>query len=324
MAKHEELKLKRFPIDDHDFSNKIICLIGTRGSGKSYTMRELIKKIIETNMPFGAVFSRSERANKYFNKFVDDLYIFYEANESKLKSIINRGMEITGIIEGTRKYARELFYQRSSDIEIAQLKEAIDKDDKDIEDKLLLTKLSEFWVTLDESQKENLIPLIYIDPRALIIYDDCLYDKGVFKNDSMVELFMNGRHYKLTFIFAMQSPKGITPDLRNNIDYIFLFEGCDVKKTHEAYLSDKLSFKQLSAIMRKVKDYKAIVIHRTSHKELKDSIWWYKADTQPPNIHFGSQLAHDYHDIYYHDTFNGFNTFSTEIENKKDLLEVEY
>ena len=61
-----------------------------------------------------------------------------------------------------------------------------------------------------------------IDPRAFIILDDCLYDKSWVNNKDIRTLFMNGRHYKIMFIITMQYALGIPPNLRTNIDYVFL------------------------------------------------------------------------------------------------------
>ena len=35
-------------------------------------------------------------------------------------------------------------------------------------------------------------------------------------------LFMNGRHWKIILIITMQYPLGIPPNLRTNIDYVFI------------------------------------------------------------------------------------------------------
>ena len=61
-----------------------------------------------------------------------------------------------------------------------------------------------------------------IDPRAFLILDDCLYDNTWAKDKWMRSVFMNGRHYKLLFLLTMQYALGVPPNLRTNIDYIFI------------------------------------------------------------------------------------------------------
>ena len=61
-----------------------------------------------------------------------------------------------------------------------------------------------------------------IDPRAFCILDDCLFDNSWTKDKMMRLLFMNGRHWKIMLIITMQYPLGIPPNLRTNIDYVFI------------------------------------------------------------------------------------------------------
>ena len=61
-----------------------------------------------------------------------------------------------------------------------------------------------------------------IDPRTFVILDDCLYDSSWSKNELMRMIFMNGRHWKIMLIITMQYPLGIPPQLRTNVDYVFI------------------------------------------------------------------------------------------------------
>ena len=71
-----------------------------------------------------------------------------------------------------------------------------------------------------------------IDPRAFLILDDCLYDQTWIKNPDVRSLFMNGRHYKILFILTTQYALGIPPNLRTNIDYVFILRKlCIEQKT---------------------------------------------------------------------------------------------
>ena len=63
---------------------------------------------------------------------------------------------------------------------------------------------------------------ITTDPRAFLILDDCLYDNTWAKDKFMRSVFMNGRHFKLLFLLTMQYALGIPPNLRTNIDFVFI------------------------------------------------------------------------------------------------------
>ena len=73
-----------------------------------------------------------------------------------------------------------------------------------------------------KSMVENMRSNPNIDPRAFLILDDCLYDNSWIKDKNVRSVFMNGRHYKLLFILTMQYALGIPPNLRTNIDYVFI------------------------------------------------------------------------------------------------------
>jgi len=78
-------------------------------------------------------------------------------------------------------------------------------------------------------RKENDPSYKKVDHRAFLIFDDCLYDAGNWVNDKNIRfIFMNGRHVGITFLITMQYLLGIPPQLRANVDYIFI---CKETKT---------------------------------------------------------------------------------------------
>ena len=52
--------------------------------------------------------------------------------------------------------------------------------------------------------------------------DNCLTDIHVQNDNIIIEIFLNARHYGITSIFTMDSPMYIKPELRENLDYIFI------------------------------------------------------------------------------------------------------
>ena len=77
-----------------------------------------------------------------------------------------------------------------------------------------------------------------IDPRAFVILDDCLYDNTWTKDKNIRALFMNGRHFKIMFLITMQYALGIPPNLRTNVDYVFILREPlynNRKKLYEQY-----------------------------------------------------------------------------------------
>jgi hypothetical protein len=61
-----------------------------------------------------------------------------------------------------------------------------------------------------------------IDRRTFVIMDDCMYDNKWVSDKYIRSLFMNGRHYGILYILALQYVMGIPPVLRGNVDYVFI------------------------------------------------------------------------------------------------------
>lgn len=125
-----------------------------------------------------------------------------------------------------------------------------------------------------------------IDPRAFIVLDDCLYDKGWQNDKNIRQLFMNGRHLKSMVCITMQYPLGVPPVLRTNVDYVFIFRENQVKnreRIYEQYAGMFGSFDAFSQVMNAcTSDYKCLVIdNKTQSNELSDQVFWYKAEARP-------------------------------------------
>ena len=63
---------------------------------------------------------------------------------------------------------------------------------------------------------------VTVDPRLFLLLDDCIYDQSWVKDKNVRSLFMNGRHFKILFIITMQYALGIPPNLRTNVDFVFI------------------------------------------------------------------------------------------------------
>ena len=122
-----------------------------------------------------------------------------------------------------------------------------------------------------------------VDPRAFLIFDDCLYDSAWTKDKNMRRIFMNGRHYKLTFLLTMQFALGIPPNLRTNIDYVFILRENIVsnrKRLYEHYAGMFPTFDMFCTVMDKcTENFECLVIHNGSKSnKIEDQVFWYKAE----------------------------------------------
>ena len=122
-----------------------------------------------------------------------------------------------------------------------------------------------------------------IDPRAFVILDDCLYDASWAKDKMMRLLFMNGRHWKVMLVITMQYPLGIPPNLRTNIDYVFILREpyiANRKRIYENYAGMFPTFESFSQVMDQcTENYECLVINNNSKSnKLNDQIFWYRAE----------------------------------------------
>jgi hypothetical protein len=122
-----------------------------------------------------------------------------------------------------------------------------------------------------------------IDPRAFVILDDCLYDGSWTKDKMMRLLFMNGRHWKIMLVITMQYPLGIPPNLRTNIDYVFILREpyiANRRRIYENYAGMFPTFESFCQVMDQcTENFECLVINNNAKSnKLQDQIFWYKAD----------------------------------------------
>jgi hypothetical protein len=126
-----------------------------------------------------------------------------------------------------------------------------------------------------------------IDSRAFCILDDCLFDSSWTKDKMMRLLFMNGRHWKIMLIITMQYPLGIPPNLRTNIDYVFILREPYIsnrKRIWENYAGMFPTFESFCQVMDQcTENYECLVVNNNAKSnKLQDQIFWYKADPHGP------------------------------------------
>jgi hypothetical protein len=132
-----------------------------------------------------------------------------------------------------------------------------------------------------------------IDPRAFVILDDCLFDNSWTKDKMMRLLFMNGRHWKIMLIITMQYPLGIPPNLRTNIDYVFILREpyiANRKRIYENYAGMFPTFESFCQVMDQcTENYECLVINNNAKSnKLYDQVFWYKAENHQ-NFKLGSK-----------------------------------
>jgi len=147
-----------------------------------------------------------------------------------------------------------------------------------------------------------------VDPRAFLILDDCLYDSSWTKSKWVRSLFMNGRHFKLLFVITMQYALGIPPNLRTNIDYVFILRENIVqnrRRLYESYAGMFPTFEVFCQVMNQcTENYECLVINNNAKSnKLNDQIFWYKAESHPP-FQMGAAVFWEHHTNNYNEQYD--------------------
>ena len=121
-----------------------------------------------------------------------------------------------------------------------------------------------------------------IDPRSFLIMDDCLYDSCWSKDTNIKMLFMNGRHLNVMLVITMQYPLGVPPNLRTNIDYVFILRENLInnrKRIYENYAGMFPNFEVFGTTMDAcTENYECLVINNNAKSNrIEDQVFWYKA-----------------------------------------------
>ena len=109
---------------------------------------------------------------------------------------------------------------------------------------------------------------------------------------------MNGRHYKILFIITMQYALGIPPNLRTNVDFIFILRENFVnnrRRLYEHYAGMFPTFEMFCQVMDQcTEDFECLVINNNAKSnKLEDQVFWYKG-LDHDNFTMGAQEYWDY------------------------------
>lgn len=125
-----------------------------------------------------------------------------------------------------------------------------------------------------------------VDTRAFLILDDCLYDKTWMNEESTRYVFMNGRHIDMATLITMQYPLGVPPNLRTNIDFVFILRETVLnnrKRIYDNYAGMFPTFQMFCQFMDQcTENYECLVIcNGIQSNRLEDQVFWYKASEHP-------------------------------------------
>lgn len=230
-----------------------ICVVASRGSGKSFLVREILYNHRDITT---VVIAPTDRMSEFYNDFIPSSYIFYEYTSEILSKIFKRQMDI---IERNKKRVKE--------------------------GKKLL------------------------DDRLFLIMDDCLASKSSWmKDQNILELLQNGRHYKIYNVIVAQYALSLSVELRSNFDYIFLLGEDFVsnrRRLYEQFCGMFASFDMFQRVFSKVtSNFGCMVVNnRRKGGDIHEKVFWYRAN-KTPNFMIGGEKYIKFHKKYFNPDWN--------------------
>ena len=146
---------------------------------------------------------------------------------------------------------------------------------------------------------------------AFLLLDDCMYDRKFMKDTCIRQCFMNGRHWKIFFMLTMQYCMDLTPDLRANVDYVFILRENVIQnreKLYKAFFGIFPTFDMFNQVMTAcTENYECLVLDNTSKSNrIEDCVFWYKAGVRK-NFRIGSPEIWNFHKKHYNPGYDGTN-----------------
>lgn len=139
---------------------------------------------------------------------------------------------------------------------------------------------------------------------TIVVMDDVAHlSKQWTKDQCIKDVFFNGRHYNIFLVFAMQYAREVPPNIRTNIDYVFMFNDFCRKnrqKLYEDYCGFCQDFKSFDSIYSQIaKDHTCLVVTTNGvSPKIEDNLFWYRAKPREP-FKVGSKQLWKYHDMWY-------------------------
>jgi hypothetical protein len=160
------------------------------------------------------------------------------------------------------------------------------------------------------------------DPHSFLLIDDCMYDKSLTRDKNMRLIFMNGRHWKILFILSMQYCMDLPPDLRANVDYLFILRENIIdnqKKLWKYFFGMFPTFQSFQqTFMACTENFECLVLDNTcKSNKIEDCVYWYKAT--PERIYrIGCPQIWEYAKKHYKKDYD-CDDGSAKIEDKKNV-----
>jgi energy-coupling factor transporter ATP-binding protein EcfA2 len=142
--------------------------------------------------------------------------------------------------------------------------------------------------------------------RVFLLLDDCMYDKKILRGINVRNLFMNGRHRHIFFINCQQYVMDMPPDLRSQVDYVFVMRDnirANKEKLWKFFFGVFPSFADFNTVMDNcTQNFECLVYNgKKSSTNLEECVFWYKAEHKLPPFTLCRPVYSALHKRFYRD-----------------------
>lgn len=120
---------------------------------------------------------------------------------------------------------------------------------------------------------------------SVMLLDDCMADKKLFRGETIRDMALNGRHYDITFVNALQYLMDIGPDLRTQFDYVFVLKEsitANKERLHKYFFGMFEKKDDFYKVLDKcTENNECLVLDQTRPtSRISDCVFYYKATPQ--------------------------------------------
>lgn len=157
---------------------------------------------------------------------------------------------------------------------------------------------------------------------AFILLDDCMWNKAFLKDTCIRQCFMNGRHWNIFFMLTMQYCMDLSPDLRTNVDYVFILRENVIQNRErlwKSFFGIFPSFELFNQVMNAcTENFECLVLDNTSRSnKIEDCVFYYKAPVRK-GFRVGSSAMWNYH----RENYNPHTDRNPPINKKTQIVNI--
>lgn len=250
------IEVPMFEKNHKSFLNKSIILYGSSGSGKSMIMRDILYILKDYIPNVVVIAPTNNLNHSYdgiipsqliFSEVTDDLIknIFNrQKGVVNIYNMINNITKLENIYLKIAKHDDNIIktkiengymnikgkYDQNNSIHISEKKIKLQELDSLHKEKMkefykkvinkyrnIINSNNSYYKNIFDDIELKIINFININPAMLLIIDDAAVSANIWcKYQEIKELFMNGRHWKMTFMISFQDDKLLDSSLRKN------------------------------------------------------------------------------------------------------------